>query len=465
MTDSRLPGVSSADAAPDGSVRIVGVLDGSPLEPLPSDAILDGFEGKMAEVRLAATAEGLVVLVGLGEEVDVDGLRRAAGAAGRATPVGRPASTSLHLVDVDGATDAVVTGYLLGSYRFTDYRSTEQPGPGDLTLVGEVDDDELERARTVAGATVRARDWTNRPSADKAPEALATEMADVLRSAGVEADVWGESEIADEELGCLLAVAAGSDRPPRMVIGHRPGSPNLALVGKGIVFDSGGLSIKTAEYMETMKRDMAGAAAVAAAAAAIAQVTPDVGLSVYLPLTDNMSGGSAMKPGDVLKARNGKTIEVLNTDAEGRLVLADALALAAEREPDLIVDVATLTGAARVALGDHIAAVFANADEPRDQVLAAGERAGERLWPMPLPEDYARLVSSSVADMKNTGGRYGGAIAAALLLAEFVGDIPWAHIDIAGPSWYTEDGPLGPKGASGFGVGTLVALAEGMHRP
>ena len=463
MNASRLPGVSFAESPPDGCVHIVGVLGGSALEPLPSEAVLDGFEGKLGETRLVARHGGPLVVVGLGEEVDIDGLRRAAGAAARAVPGGRPVSTSLHLVDVDGATEAVVTGYLLASYRFTEYRSAEESRPGDLTLVGALTEGEVARAQAVAEAVALARDWTNRPAADKAPERLASEMADVLRSAGFDVDVWTEDEIAAQRLGCLLGVASGSDRPPRMVIGHRSGSPHLALVGKGIVFDSGGLSIKPPDNMETMKRDMAGAAAVVAAASAMARLNPAIGLSVFVPLTDNMSGGSAMKPGDVVTARNGKTIEVLNTDAEGRLVLADALSLAAEREPDLIVDVATLTGASRIALGDHIAAVFASADEARERVLAAGERAGERLWPMPLPEDYRSLISSSVADMKNTGGRAGAAIAAALLLAEFVGEVPWAHIDIAGPSWFTEDGPLGPKGASGFGVATLVALADEMH--
>lgn len=463
MTPSRLPAVEVSDRHPDGSVRIVGVLGGSPLEPLPADAV-DGFEGAAGETRLAAVPDGLVVLVGLGDEADADGLRRAAGAAARAVPAGRPASTALHRVGVDGAAEAVVVGYALGSYRYTEYRSDAQPRPGDLTLVGGAEAAEIRRGRSVAEAIYRARDWSNRPAADKAPERLAGEMADLLAAAGLEVDVWDENRIAEERLGCLLAVAAGSDRAPRMVVARRSGSPHVALVGKGIVFDSGGLSIKTPEYMETMKRDMAGAAAVVAAAATMAALNPGVGLSVYVPLTDNMSGGSAMKPGDVLTARNGKTIEVLNTDAEGRLVLADALSLAVEAGPELVVDVATLTGAARVALGDHIAAVFASSDQVRDVLLAAGEKAGERLWPMPLPADYKRLISSPVADMKNTGGRYGGAIAAALLLAEFVGEIPWAHIDIAGPSWYSEDGPLGPKGASGFGVGTLIALSEELHR-
>ena len=250
-----------------------------------------------------------------------------------------------------------------------------------------------------------------------------------------------------------------------MLVARRGGNgeaSHLALVGKGIVFDSGGLSIKTSEGMQTMKSDMAGAAAVAAAAVAIGRLGLGVQVSVFVPLTDNMPGGSATKPGDVLTARNGKTIEVLNTDAEGRLVLADALSLAAEQEPDLIVDVATLTGAAKVALGLQIAAVFASSEEVSNSIGAAADRSDERVWPMPLPEDYRKLLSSGVADMKNTGGRYGGAITAALFLSEFVDDHPWAHLDIAGPAWSAEDRDTGPQGGTGFGVRTLVALAEGM---
>ena len=277
--------------------------------------------------------------------------------------------------------------------------------------------------------------------------------------------LFDEDRIVAERLVGLAGVARGSDRPPRMLVARREGSgdaPHLALVGKGIVFDSGGLSIKTSEGMQTMKSDMAGAAAVVAAAVAIGRLGLGLKVSVFVPLTDNMPGGSATKPGDVLTARNGKTIEVLNTDAEGRLVLADALSLAAEQEPDLIVDVATLTGAAKIALGLQIAAVFASSEEVSNSIAAAADRSDERVWPMPVPEDYRALLSSGVADMKNTGGRYGGAITAALFLSEFVGGHPWAHLDVAGPAWSSEDRDTGPQGGTGFGVRTLVALAEGM---
>lgn len=449
---------------PAGSARLVGVMGGDPLEPVDVPASVlaaTGFGGEPGSVQTSAGPDGPIVLVGLGDVPDTDDLRLAAGAAARTLPGSTDIATSLHSLDVEGALEATVVGIQCGSYSFATYRSNGAPQFGELALVGEGDEEAIRRANTVAEGVWRARDWVNTPPVDKSPEVLAADMADRLRGVGYEVEVWGEPEIAVEGLGGLMAVAAGSDRPPRMLVARRQDKAGrtLSLVGKGIVFDSGGLSIKSAEGMETMKADMGGAAAVAAAAEAIAALGTDIGVRVYVPLTDNMPGGSATKPGDVLRARNGKTIEVLNTDAEGRLVLADALSLAAEEEPDLIVDMATLTGAARVALGDHVAAAFAPSDEARERLLAAAGIAGERVWPMPLPADYRKLIDSTVADMKNTGGRYGGAIAAALLLSEFVGEVPWCHVDIAGPAWFREDNALGPRGGSGYGVRTLISLA------
>jgi leucyl aminopeptidase len=227
------------------------------------------------------------------------------------------------------------------------------------------------------------------------------------------------------------------------------------------VFDSGGLSLKTAEGMETMKTDMSGAAATLAAVEAIARLGIPVRVLGITPLTENMPGGAALRPGDVLKARNGKTIEVLNTDAEGRLVLADGLSLAVEAGPDLIVDLATLTGACMVALGEEIAGLFGTGGAP-EKVQQAAATAGERVWPLPLPVDYRKKIDSEVADMKNTGPRYGGAINAALLLKEFVGEVPWAHLDIAGPARASETAHYVAKGGTGFGVRTLVSLAESL---
>lgn len=448
---------------PEGAIRLVGVLSGEPTDALPvSVTTLErlGFTGEVGSCTVVGGDEESVAVVGLGDVVGVDELRRACGAAARRLPPTAEVSTRLHALDLEGAMEAVVDGFLTGSYSFDAYRSAEPTAHGRLVLVGDTPEG-LDAAVVRMRAVQKARDWVNRPPRDKSPSDLAAEMAEALRQAGYETEIWEEDRIREERLGGLLGVAAGSDRPPRLLIARRAadGRPHLALVGKGIVFDSGGLSLKTSEGMETMKVDMAGGAAVAAAAIAIGTLELDLAVSVFVPLTDNMPGGSAQKPGDVVRIRNGKTIEVLNTDAEGRLVLADALALAIEAGPDLIVDAATLTGAARVALGPHIAAVFAPDDDARERCLAAAERAGERMWPFPLPADHRKLIDSGVADMKNTGGKFGGAIAAALLLAEFVDDIPWVHLDIAGPAWLLEDGPLGPKGGSGFAVRTMVEVA------
>jgi leucyl aminopeptidase len=453
---------------PEGAIRLVGVVAGEPTEAVPVSATtLErlGCTGEVGSVVVVGGDDDSVAVAGLGEVAGVDELRRACGAAARLLPPAADVSTTLHSLEIDGAAAAVVDGFLAGSYRFEDYRSAGSTTPGRLLLVGE-EPEGLGSLLAKMRAVEQARDWVNRPPRDKSPADLAAEMSERLREAGFETEVWEEDRIRDERLGGLLGVAAGSDRPPRLLVAHRaaPDRPHLALVGKGIVFDSGGLSLKTAEGMETMKVDMAGGAAVAAAAVAIGELDLDLAVSVFVPLTDNMPGGSAQKPGDVVRIRNGKTIEVLNTDAEGRLVLADALSLAVEAAPDLIVDAATLTGAARVALGPHIAAVFAVDDDARERCLAAAERAGERMWPFPLPADHRKLIDSGVADMKNTGGKFGGAIAAALLLAEFVDDVPWVHLDIAGPAWLLEDGPLGPKGGSGFAVRTMVELATDLSR-
>jgi leucyl aminopeptidase len=455
--------VIHAAEAPAGAVRLVGVIAGEPTDEVPLTAATRerlGFDGALGKVMLAAGDDESVALVGLGEVAGVDELRRAMGSAARALPAAVDVSTTLHRLDIEGALEAVVDGYLSGSYRFDAYRSASPGGRGRLVLVGPEPEGLGEVVSTMA-AVGQARDWVNRPPRDKAPADLAPEMGAYLEAAGFETEIWDEDRIRAERLGGLMGVASGSDRPPRLLVGRRAGAgPHLALVGKGIVFDSGGLSIKTAEGMESMKVDMAGGAAVVAAAGAIGRAGLDVATTVLVPLTDNMPGGGAQKPGDVVRIRNGKTIEVLNTDAEGRLVLADAISLAVEEEPDLIVDAATLTGAARAALGPHIGAVFAPDDGVRQGCLAAAERAGERLWPFPLPADHRSLIDSTVADMKNTGGKYGGAIAAALLLAEFVDGLPWVHLDIAGPAWLLEDGPLGPRGGSGFGVRTLVEIAR-----
>lgn len=466
---------SVADVDLDGATYIVGVL--SDLRPAPgaetaleaADAALielARFEGKPGQTLVLPhdTAASLL-LVGLGDEPGYEAIRSAIGSAVRVVKTAR-AVTTLHRAPIDGATRAVVEGAALGGYQFRNYK-TEGEGLAieSLELV-DADADEVSAALVGTEATNLARDWANTPALDKSPEALADSIAAAAGAVGIDVDVWDERRILKEKLGALLGVAAGSDRPPRLVIlQYQPESAmsHLGLVGKGITFDSGGLSIKTAAFMEEMKDDMSGAAAVAAATIAVARLGIPVRVTTVIPLTDNAVGGDATRPGDVLRPVAGPTIEVLNTDAEGRLILADGLGVVRRFAPELIVDVATLTGAARVALGDKIAAVFGSDSTVAAQILDAASRAGEEFWEMPLFKGYDKGIESDVADIKNiSGARYGGAITAALFLSRYVGDDDWAHLDIAGPARWRETAGDQVKGASGVGVRTLVELARSM---
>jgi leucyl aminopeptidase len=424
------------------------------------------FEGKTGQVLSLPHSEAKsVVFVGLGEEASFETIRSGMGNAVRVVKTGR-AVTNLNVIPVDGATRAVVEGAALGGYQFRAYK-TEGEGLSIETLeLIEGDEESIAESLVATEATNMARDWVNTPALDKAPEVLAERIREAAESAGLTVEVWDQNRIQDEKLGALLGVAAGSDRPPRLVVieYHRDGAgAHLGLVGKGITFDSGGLSIKTAQYMEEMKDDMSGAAVVTAATVAIARLGLPVRVTTVVPLTDNAVGGKATRPGDVLRPVAGPTIEVLNTDAEGRLILADGLGVVRRYEPDLIIDVATLTGAARVALGDKIAAVFGSDSDVASGVLAAASRAGEHFWEMPLFKEYKKSIESDVADLKNiSGGRYGGAITAALFLSSYVDDSKWAHLDIAGPARTRETAGEQIKGASGVGVRTLVELARSM---
>jgi len=261
-------------------------------------------------------------------------------------------------------------------------------------------------------------------------------------------------------LAGLLAVNRGSLEEPRFIVIHyrpaRKAKKKIALIGKGITFDSGGLSLKPAKSMETMKLDMSGGAAVIGAMSRLPHLGFDVEVTGYIPTTDNLPGGNAQKPGDVIRYLNGKTIEVLNTDAEGRLILADALALAARQRPDYMINLATLTGACVVALGAQVGGIFSNHQPLADQLMRCARETGEKLWQLPLVKEYREQLKSSVADMKNIGGAHGGAITAALILQEFVAEIPWAHLDIAGPAFTEGDTAICPKGGTGFGVRTLL---------
>jgi leucyl aminopeptidase len=327
----------------------------------------------------------------------------------------------------------------------------------------------VDRGSRIATAVALARDLVNTPARDMTPRHLEAVARDVAENNGLAIHVMDEVEIANEGLGGLAGVAAGSDEPPRLIkLEYKPTGARgtIAIVGKGITFDSGGLSLKSGEGMMTMKCDMGGAAAVIAAMSVIPALAPRVRVIGYAACTENLPSGKATKPGDVLKIRNGKTVEVLNTDAEGRLVLADALSLASEDKPDAIIDLATLTGACVVALGREIAGLMGNNDDLVAQVQDAGDRAGEPLWHLPLPKRYRKHIDSEVADMKNIGAAgQAGTLSAGLFLEEFVDGRPWVHLDIAGPAFRSDEEGYLPKGGSGFGVRTIVELVTSFRKP
>jgi leucyl aminopeptidase len=472
---------ASTDVAPDADARALLVYQGLKLanEHAGVDLAMAerrGFGGALGESLVCSEQDNrTIILVGLGEEkaLDREALRRAGAGAARA------AASFSHLaidcaglgLDVEQATSALGEGALLSAYRFTEFKSQSKASAlAQISLVG-ADLAALEagaqRASVVAEAVALARDLSNMPGGSLTPSRFAEIATTRAGEAGIGITVLDEVDIAGERLGGLLGVAQGSDEPPRMVLlsydppGASAATPTVALVGKGITFDSGGLSLKTAEGMMAMKTDMSGAADVLATLLACRRLQIAVRVRGYMPITENMPGGRAIKPGDVLKIRNGKTIEVLNTDAEGRLVLADALSLASEDEPDAIVDLATLTGACVVALGRSIGGLMGNDDRLIAALLDASREAGEAFWHLPLPAGYRAQVDSEIADMKNIGAPgQAGTLVAGLILEEFVDNVPWVHLDIAGPSRTDEDKGYLKKGATGFGVRTLIELLE-----
>jgi leucyl aminopeptidase len=321
------------------------------------------------------------------------------------------------------------------------------------------------RAQAVCDGVIKAREWVNTPSNDKVPEALAAGFQEMARAAGLKVNVLGEAQMKRQKFGALLAVSAGSSHPPCLVeMVHAPANARktIVLVGKGVTFDTGGINLKPTAGLHTMKCDMAGAAAVAGTMAAIARIKPACRIVGVTPIVENMPSGSATRPGDIVTAYAGKTVEIGNTDAEGRLILIDAMAYAIKKyKPDVLIDLATLTGACVVALGEQIAGVFSPDDELARAIVASGERTAERCWPLPMPEDYRELLKSDLADINNnSSSRYGGAIAAAIFLSEFIGDQRWAHIDIAGPAFVKKGPAYGESGATGFGVRLLCDLIE-----
>lgn len=437
------------------------------------------FEGKPGEVTQVFARDRLrasrVVAVGLGPAgaTTPETLRRAASAAARRARDLGARSLAVPLWPAGGSAavraQALVEGALLGLYRFERYRAPVEPERRLDWLVLVVPDpaeraaarDGARQGELTAEATVFARDLINEPANAVTPARLAQVAEELAAAGGLQVRVYDRTECAALGMGAFLGVTQGSAEPPRFI--HLTYAPRgrarrrLALVGKGITFDSGGLDLKTAEGMERMKSDMAGAAAVLGVMKVLPRLAPPVEVHGLIPATENMPSGSAYRPGDVLRALNGRTIEVTSTDAEGRLTLADALAYAVrEVRPDEIVDVATLTGACSIALGPLCAGLFATDPALGRRLQAAAAAAGEAVWPLPLLEEYREHLKSEVADLRNTGPRPGGAITAALFLREFVGTTPWAHLDIAGAAFADRELPYAARGGVGFGTRTLL---------
>ncbi len=456
-------------------------LKAAPSRKLEEALAALGANGKPGDVvrvpGAGIAAATVVVAVGLGAGPWTDeALRRAAGNAVRSIAGSKRAVLALPTA-TPAALDAVAQGALLGAYSFDAFRvdsKAAQTSPVDrITLaVPDAKDSQavaaVARAKAIAGAVNFARDLVNTPAGDLPPAALVQAAADAVAGLPVEVEILDEKALAAGGYGGILGVGKGSANPPRLArLAYRPegATAHLSLVGKGITFDTGGISIKPSLHMHEMKGDMGGAAATAAAVLAIAKLGLPVNVTGYLCVAENMPSGKAQRPGDVIHAYGGKTVEVIDTDAEGRLVLMDGLVRAQEDKPDVIVDIATLTGAAVVALGSRTFGIMANDDDLRDAVHDASQRAGEAGWPMPFPEELRANLDSSVADLMNlplVGRPHGGMLTAGIFMAEFIKDGQrWAHLDIAGPS-FNAGGPHGytPKGGTGSAVRTLVQLAE-----
>ncbi len=439
------------------------------------------FSGKLYETFITPLQNGgfraaRLAIVGLGNESDftVDRARRVATAAGliaRQKKVARIAFSADGRLDSLDMIQALAEGLTLAEFDAGRYKTSGYE-PFHLSALGilvherhrEAAKKVMTRGRIVGESCNLARELDNEPANSLTPSVFAERLAGIARGAGLRADVLDEAELRRLGMWMLLGVASGSAEPPRLVViryepAGAPVSPVLGLVGKGITFDTGGISIKPAADMDRMKDDMAGGAAVACAMSAMAQLKPPVRVIGVIPIAENMPGGRAIRPGDVLKSASGKTVEVINTDAEGRLILGDALWYAQQLGATHLVDIATLTGAISIALGRITTGLFGTPPAFVEHVRAIAERAGDRCWPMPLFEEYKDQLRSEIADMLNTGGRMGGAITASLFLREFTGGLPWIHMDIAGTAWTEEAKPFMPKGATGVGVRTLIELA------
>ncbi len=468
----------------EGTENLTGIAAGI-------DKTLDGIinqlidrkeiKGKLNEVNFIHTLNKLpasrVAVVGLGKrtELTLDKVRTAAAAVlrrlrnqGVADIALGALGTDIAGISAENAAMAITEGVILGLYTFRKHMTAE-PDFEDIKQITIVEPDEakldalkegIRKGKITAEASILARDMVNEPSNYMTPATMAATAKNLAEAYGLKINILEREQMQELKMGALLGVSQGSDRPPKFIVlryqGNESEKIDVALVGKGITFDSGGISLKPSDGMGDMKGDMAGGAAVMAAISAVAQLKLNINVIAVVPATENMPGGSAFKPGDVLTAMNGKTIEIISTDAEGRLILADALSYTKTFDVKYIIDVATLTGACQVALGDVCSGVFSNNRELADKIVAAGNETGELMWQMPMFDIYKELNKSDVADIKNTGGRYGGAITAAKFLGEFAGDTPWVHIDIAGTEKLDKDRGYIVKGATGIPVRTLV---------
>ena len=468
----------------EGFTAALGLLDESLGGKLTRLREFDDLTGKLAETLAVHDVPGIeaqrLLLVGLGKAEDLDGARLNKAMLTAVRKVSEKESTSVavlfpHLesgaISAEEAARTMATALTVGCVGQGLYR--QEPGRFQFAnvkvLLGDNVDqttlqEELKRGGILGEAINLTRELVNRPAQEIYPESFAERAEQMASECGLNCQVLDDDQLKQEKMGSMSAVAQGSDRPARLVVlehkGGGDGAPTLALVGKGVTFDSGGLSIKTTEGMKTMKCDMAGAATVLGAMSAIARLKLPVNVTGYMGLVENMVSGKSYKLGDVLTARNGVTIEVLNTDAEGRLVLADVLCYAADHGADNIIDLATLTGACVVALGEEVTGVFSNNQDWCDAVLNAAKTTGEQAWQLPMLDEFADQLKSDVADCKNVGTRWGGAITAAKFLQKFVDDTSWVHLDIAGPSFASNNKGHREGGATGCMVKTLVEAAR-----
>jgi leucyl aminopeptidase len=436
-------------------------------EPKPGGVHLLYPEGRIAAERL--------ILAGLGkrEDFNLNRLRQAAGKAAQHLRAAGAADIAFSCdgigLDPEETAQALIEGSLLGLYRFLKYKTSEENNiKKDIRAIAIIAEHAPEvkalqagvkTGEIIAGSTAMVRDMVSSPPADMTPAIIAAKARQLARDFGLKLQVLERSQMEKLGMGALLGVASGSAQPPKFIIvEYRRGGkkPVIALVGKTITFDSGGISIKPSENMDKMKDDMSGGAAVLGALRTAAALKLPLNIVGLLPATENMPSGSAYKPGDVLRTLSGQTIEIINTDAEGRLILSDALAYACRYKPAVIVDIATLTGACRIALGQEATGMLGTDEKLKRKIHEAGEKTGERVWEMPLWEGYYDLIKSDIADMKNAGGRDGGLITAAALLSKFVQNYPWVHLDIAATAWTEKDRPYTPKGATGIGMRLLT---------